>query len=96
MIIVKDMNKKDLVKIVAEKTRKSQKEVAHIIDIFFQELSQNLRENDVQIKDFGTFKKVVQPARMGRNPATNEPIEIPEKTVVRFKPSKNVLNMKWL
>ena len=96
MIIVKDMNKKDLVKIVAEKTRKSQKEVAHIIDIFFQELSQNLRENDVQIKDFGTFKKVVQPARIGRNPATNEPIEIPEKTVVKFKPSKNVLNMKWL
>jgi nucleoid DNA-binding protein len=90
------MNKKDLVKIVAEKTRKSQKEVAHIIDIFFQELSQNLRENDVQIKDFGTFKKVVQPARIGRNPATNEPIEIPEKTVVKFKPSKNVLNMKWL
>lgn len=90
------MNKKELVKIVAEKTRKSQKEVAHIIDIFFQELSQNLRENDVQIKDFGTFKKVVQPARKGRNPATNEPIEIPEKTVVKFKPSKNVLNMKWL
>lgn len=90
------MNKKELVKIVAEKTRKSQKEVAHIIDIFFQELSQNLRENDVQIKDFGTFKKVVLPARIGRNPATNEPIEIPEKTVVKFKPSKNVLNMKWL
>lgn len=61
-----------------------------------KELSQNLREKDVSIKDFGTFKKIIQPARIARNPATGEPVEVPEKEVVKFKPSKNILNMKWL
>ena len=50
----------------------------------------------VSIKDFGTFKKIIQPARIARNPATGEPVEVPEKEVVKFKPSKNILNMKWL
>ncbi len=33
---------------------------------------------------------------IARNPATGEPVEVPEKEVVKFKPSKNILNMKWL
>ena len=90
------MNKTDLIKMVAEKANKPTKEVAEIIDSFFKELSQNLREKDVSIKDFGTFKKIIQPARIARNPATGEPVEVPEKEVVKFKPSKNILNMKWL
>ena len=76
------MNKTDLIKMVAEKANKPTKEVAEIIDSFF--------------KDFGTFKKIIQPARIARNPATGEPVEVPEKEVVKFKPSKNILNMKWL
>ena len=75
------MNKTDLIKMVAEKANKPTKEVA---------------EKDVSIKDFGTFKKIIQPARIARNPATGEPVEVPEKEVVKFKPSKNILNMKWL
>ena len=46
------MNKTDLIKMVAEKANKPTKEVAEIIDSFFKELSQNLREKDVYIKDF--------------------------------------------
>lgn len=90
------MNKTDLIKMVAEKANKPTKEVAEIIDSFFKELSQNLREKDVSIKDFSTFKKIIQPARIARNPATGEPVEVPEKEVVKFKSSKNILNMKWL
>ena len=36
---------------VAEKANKPTKEVAEIIDSFFKELSQNLREKDVSIKE---------------------------------------------
>ena len=90
------MNKTDLIKMVAEKANKPTKEVAEIIDIFFKELSQNLREKDDSIKEICTFKKIIQTARKARNPATGEPVEVPEKEVVKFKPSKNILNMKWL
>ena len=59
-------------------------------------LNYSVAELRVSIKDFGTFKKIIQPARIARNPATGEPVEVPEKEVVKFKPSKNILNMKWL
>ena len=36
------MNKTDLIKMVAEKANKPTKEVAEIVDSFFKELSQNL------------------------------------------------------
>lgn len=90
------MNKTELIKKVAIETKNDYKEVSNIIDSFFQELSQALRDEEVSIKDFGTFKKVIQLARKGRNPATGEPLDIPEKEVIKFKPSKNILNMKWL
>lgn len=82
------MNKTDLIKMVAEKANKPTKEVAEIIDSFFKELSQNLREKDVSIKDFGTFKKIIQPARIARNPATGEPVEVPERKLLNLSRPK--------
>ena len=52
------MNKTDLIKMVAEKANKPTKEVAEIIDSFFKELSQNLREKDVSIKDLVLSKRL--------------------------------------
>lgn len=40
------------------------------------------------IKGFGTFKKVIVPARTARNPRTGEPLQIPEKVKLTFKASK--------
>lgn len=51
------MNKTDLIKMVAEKANKPTKEVAEIIDSFFKELSQNLREKDVSTVVFITIEQ---------------------------------------
>lgn len=90
------MNKTDLIKKVSQETGKTIQETTVVIDSFFREISESLRTEDVVIKDFGTFKKVLKPARVARNPITQEPINVPEKEMIKFKPSKNVLNMKWL
>lgn len=90
------MNKTDLIKNVAKETGLKTADVTKVIDTFFKEFSQTLREEEVSIKDFGTFKKCIQPARSCRNPQTGELINVPEKEVVKFKPSKNILKMKWL
>lgn len=37
----------------------------------------------------GRIKKVRRKARMGRNPATGQPIKLPAKTVVKFYLAKN-------
>ncbi|WP_028588244.1 HU family DNA-binding protein [Desulfocurvus vexinensis] len=44
------------------------------------------RGEDVVITGFGAFKTEGREARTGRNPKTGEPVQIPAKTVVKFKP----------
>lgn len=90
------MNKSDLIKIVATQTGSDVKQVQKTIDCFFKELSESINKEEVSIKDFGTFRVVKQKARIARNPSTGEPVEVPEKNVLKFKASKNALSMKWL
>ena len=42
----------------------------------------------VDIAGFGKFALVDKPARQARNPSTGEPVDVPAKTVVQFKPAK--------
>ncbi|CEN52800.1 MULTISPECIES: HU family DNA-binding protein [Capnocytophaga] len=90
------MNKSELIRKVAERSEVSIKETSKIVEFLFQEISEGLKNEDVIIKDFGTFKKSIRKARKGRNPNTGEILNIPEKEVVSFKPSKNILRYKWL
>jgi len=48
---------------------------------------------EVPMSGLGKFKVVKRKARMGRNPATGEPIKIPAKTVVKFSVAKNLKDM---
>ena len=44
----------------------------------------------VRIAGFGTFDTHRSKARMGRNPGTGAPIQIPAKTHARFRPAKGL------
>lgn len=46
-----------------------------------------LAGEEVTIPGLGKLKVVTKAARAGRNPATGEAIDIPEKRVVKFTPS---------
>ena len=48
------------------------------------------RGHSVTLVGFGTFKNVYRKTRMGRNPQTGEKIKIKGRSVVTFKPSKNL------
>jgi DNA-binding protein HU-beta len=45
---------------------------------------------EVPLTGLGKFRVAKRKARMGRNPATGEPIKIPAKTVVKFSVAKNL------
>jgi len=47
----------------------------------------------VPLSGLGKFKVVKRKARMGRNPATGEPIKIAAKTVVKFTVAKNLKDL---
>ena len=43
--------------------------------------------SDVRLGRLGTFKHVTRAARKGRNPRTGDPVTIPAKVTVAFKPA---------
>ena len=50
-----------------------------------------MKQNDrVEIRGFGSFKKVKRNARTARNPKTNESVEVPEHDTVVFRPAKTL------
>lgn len=89
------MTKSDFIPIVmGEGTDRRQ--ATAIVNSIFETMATTL-ESDQEIKIFKLFRlfTATTAARMGRNPQTNQPIQIPSKRVVRMKvaPSfKNKLN----
>ncbi len=85
------MNKSDLIEEVARVTCAKQ-EAKDAVNALFSVIKQALGKNDrVGISGFGTFSVRARKARMGRNPRTGQPIEIPAKRVVKFKPANEIL-----
>ena len=83
------MTKAQIVNALAEKTGLSKKEV----NTFFDELndmaySEVKKNGEFTLPGFGKLVKTKRKARKGRNPATGEEIDIPAKTVVKFRLSK--------
>lgn len=88
-------NKKELITTIAQETGFSKKDISHIVDLFFEGLTDGLLDDgSVRIPGFGTFKVVERAARKGHNPRTKEPIDIPASKTVKFK-SSSVLKAKF-
>ena len=63
--------------------------VNHIIDIIIEGLKTS---GYVKIHNFGSFKVTRKKSRIGRNPKTMEDVMISERNVLKFKPSKIILD----
>ena len=63
--------------------------VNDIIDIIIEGLKTS---GSVKIHNFGTFKVIRKKSRIGRNPKTMEDVMISERNVLKFKPSKIILD----
>lgn len=83
------MNKNELVASVAEKAGLTKKDAEKALNAVFGSIQQALVEGDkVQVIGFGTFEVKERSARMGRNPRTNETIQIPASKNPVFKAGK--------
>lgn len=83
------MTKSQLLVALAEKTGLSKKDVANFMDqlttLAYKEVKTN---GEFVVPGIGKMVKVKRAARQGRNPATGETIQIPAKTVAKFRLSK--------
>lgn len=85
------MNKQDLVKAMANDAGITQEQAGHALQAFEFAVSSALAEGEkVTLVGFGTFSVSQRKARTGRNPKTGEALQIPAKTVVKFKAGKGL------
>ena len=83
------MNKNDLISVVAVKSGQSRATAALVVDAAFSSIVDALSQGeDVRIIGFGTFSVAHRAASKGRNPRTNEVIDVPASKQPKFKPGR--------
>ena len=83
------MNKPEFIAAVSDKAGLSRKDTERVINAALDTITVVLTKGEkVAFSGFGIFESKLRKARMGRDPHTKEPMQIPETHVPTFKPSK--------
>ena len=85
------MTKKDIVRTIADQIGLPQLRTKELVQKTFDALIEALvREERVELRNFGVFQIKRREARMARNPRTGEQVPVEAKSVVTFKPGKEM------
>jgi len=86
------LTKRDLVTRISSETDVPQQQVLDVVQKTLDQISEALAKGDnVELRNFGVFEVKVRKARIGRNPnAPATDVPIPERSVVKFKPGKEM------
>jgi len=85
------MNKKELVDTMAEAADISKVAAEKALNGMLMAVTAALAKGDkVTLVGFGTFSTVNRTERKAKNPRTGELIEIPAKTIAKFKPGSKL------
>ncbi len=85
------MTKKDIVRTISEEVGLTQQQTKEIVQRTFDAIIDSLvRENRIELRNFGVFEVKPRAARKARNPRTGQQVNVPRKYVVTFKPGKHM------
>ena len=83
------MIKADLINKISRELSIPKQEAEEGVNLFFVTIREAiLKGEEIEIRGFGSFRFRKRPSRSGRNPRTGEPVKVPPKKVLYFKPSK--------
>jgi integration host factor subunit beta len=83
------MIKADLINKISRDLNIPKQEAEEGVNLFFNTIKDAiLRGEEIEIRGFGSFRLRKRTSRAGRNPRTGEPVKVPPKKVLYFKPSK--------
>jgi DNA-binding protein HU-beta len=85
--MAKAKTKSQIMKDLAEKTGMKKREVVAVVETLVQ-MAYKEAKNSFTIPGLGKLVVVNRKARIGRNPATGEQIQIPAKRVLKFRIAK--------
>ncbi len=85
------MNKSELIEIIAEKARVTKKKAEDIVNLIFDSMTDALVKGErIEIRGLGSFVSRSYGAYTGRNPRTNQSIEVKPKRLPFFKVGKEL------
>src|SRR5271169_2201923 len=86
------MTKRDLVIRISNETGLVQQQVLDVVQKTLDYIAEAVPKGEkVELRNFGVFEVKVRKARIGRNPnAPATDVPIPERSVVKFKPGKEM------
>ena len=85
------MNKADLTEAIALNAKVSKADAERCLDATMEAISKALKKGDrIALVGFGSFSVKKRAARVGRNPATGEQLNLPSKNVVKFKAGQDL------
>ena len=88
------MIKADLINKISKEMDISRQEAETGVNLFFNTIKEALlRGEEIELRGFGSFRFRQRNSRSGRNPRTGEPVKVPPKKVLYFKPSKLLKEM---
>ena len=85
------MTKKEIVKAISDEIGLTQLKTKEIVQKTFDAIVETLvREERIELRNFGVFEVKKRAARKARNPRTGERVDVAAKYVVTFKPGKEM------
>ncbi len=85
------MTKNELIAAIAEQTGKPKTDVSAILAALAEVSTKALKDGgDVTLGGIGKLASAKRDARQARNPSTGAMIDVPAKTVVKFKVAKDL------
>ena len=83
--------KAEMISEVAESAGVSKTDAEATVGAFFDYVvATTMKGEKVSVPGFGSFSTTERNARMGRNPQTGAPVEIPASTAMKFTASKTL------
>ena len=84
------MNRSDFVQLLSDRfSQLIQRDAETAVSTFLEAMnSAMVREHRIELRGFGSFSVIHRASRMGRNPRSGAPVEIPEERAPHFKPGK--------
>ena len=84
------MNRSDLVQVLSNRfSQMTQADAETAVSTILETMnSAMVRGHHIEIRGFGSFSVIHRASRMGRNPRSGAPVEIPATRVPHFKPGK--------
>ena len=85
------MTRKDIARTIADQLGLTQIQASQIVHKLFDAIVNTLvEEGRVELRNFGVFEVRWRKARKARNPRTGEPVMVPKRCTVAFKPGQTL------